>query len=59
MLELCGDKFPGGLGGAVAADPCLGVPLQFREGGCHRLPVGLADPVIAAYQSSQRDRLWR
>ncbi len=53
VLKLRSDEFPGGLGGAVAADPRLGIPLQFREGGCHRLPVGLADPVVAAHQRSQ------
>ena len=59
MLELGGDKRPGGLGGAVASDPGLSVPLQFSKGGCHRLAVGLADPVVAAYQRGQRNGLWR
>ena len=48
MLELCGDEFAGGFGGVVAADPRLGVPLQLRKGGGHRLPVGLSHPLIAA-----------
>jgi hypothetical protein len=53
VLELSGGEFSCSLGGAVASDPRLGVPLKFRQGGCHRLPVGLADPVVATYQRSQ------
>ena len=32
VLELGRDELPGGLGGVVAADPRLGVPLQLGEG---------------------------
>jgi hypothetical protein len=58
MLELGDDELTGGFGGIVAADPCLRVSLQLREGDGHGLPMSLANTVISAYQSGQRDGLW-
>ncbi len=54
MFKLRGDELAGGLGGVVAAETRLGVPLQLRKGDGHGLPVGLADTVIASDQSGQR-----
>jgi hypothetical protein len=48
MLELCRDEFAGGLGGVVAADPRLGVPLQLFEGGGDRVPMSFSHSLIAA-----------
>ncbi len=50
VLELCSDEFAGGLGGIVAADPRLGVPLQFVQRGCDGGAVSLPHPIVAADQ---------
>ena len=55
MLELRGDKLPGGFGGMVAADAGLRVPLQFVQSDIDGLAVGLAHAVIAADKRGQRD----
>ena len=59
MLELRGDELAGGFGGMVAADPGLRVPLQFVQSDVDGLAVRLADPVIAADKSGQRNGLRR
>jgi len=48
VLELGRYEPPGPLGGVVAADPRLRVPLQLGERGGHRLPVSQAHTLIAA-----------
>jgi len=48
VLELCGDEFARGLGGVVAADPRLGVPLQLGDGGCHCVPMGFSHSLVPA-----------
>ncbi len=55
MLELRGDELPGGLGGMVAADAGLRVPLQLVQGDVDGFAVRLPHPVIAADQRSQRN----
>jgi hypothetical protein len=55
MFELCGNKFAGGLGGIVAADPGLRIPLQLRERDGHGLPVGLTHTIVATNQRGKRD----
>jgi hypothetical protein len=49
MLELCGDEFAGRLGGVVASDPRLRVPLQLGESSGHCLPMGFSHSLIAAH----------
>jgi hypothetical protein len=58
MFKLRSDKLSGGLGGIVAAETRLCVPLQLRKSDGHGLPVGLADTVIASDQRGQRYRFW-
>src|ERR1700683_1718639 len=48
MLELCRDEFAGRLGGGVASDPRLRVPLQLGESSGHCLPMGFSHSLIAA-----------
>ncbi len=59
VLEFCDDELAGGLGGMIAADPRLRVPLQLAESGRDRHAVSLADPAVAANKSGQRNRLRR
>jgi hypothetical protein len=53
MLELCDYELACRFGGVIAADACLRVTLQLRQGNGHSLPVGFADTIIASYQSGQ------
>jgi hypothetical protein len=57
MFELRGNESAGSLGGIVAADPRLRVPLQLRECDCHCLPVSRANTVVASDKCGQRNRL--
>ena len=59
MLELGRDKLPGRLGGMIAADAGLRVPLQLIQGDIDGLAVRLAHAVIAADKRGQRDGLGR
>ncbi len=53
MLELGSDELACILGGMIAADPCLGIPLQLvqssRDGGA----VSLAHTVVASYKCGE------
>ncbi len=53
VLELGRDKPPGLFGRVVAANPRVGVSLQFGERGSHRLPVSQAHAIIPAHKSGQ------
>ena len=59
VLEFCDDELAGGLGGTIATDPRLRVPLQLAESGRDRHAVSLADPAVAANKRGQRNRLRR
>src|ERR1035441_4181933 len=57
MLELRGNEFARRLGGIVAADPRLRIPLQLRESDGHCLPVSRTNAVIASDKCGQGNRL--
>ena len=53
VLEFCDDELAGGLGGMIATEPRLRVPLQLAESGRDRHAVSLADPAVAANKRGQ------
>ena len=57
MLELCSDELAASLGGIVAADPCLRVPLQLVQSSCYGGSMGFPHAIVSAYQSGERHRL--
>ena len=59
VLEFCDDELAGGLGGMIATDPRLRVPLQLAESGRDRHAVSFADPAVAAHKSRQGNGLRR
>ena len=59
VLEFCGDELAGGLGGMIATDPRLRIPLQLAKSSRDCLAVCLADPAVTADERGQRNRLRR
>jgi hypothetical protein len=59
MLELRNNESACRLGGIVASDPRLRVPLQLRESNGHGFPVSRSNMVIASDKCGQRNRFRR
>ena len=57
VLELGNNELPGRLSRIVAADPRLGIPLQFRKRIGYGGPVRFPHPIISTHKRRQRDRL--
>ena len=59
MFELRRDEPARSLCRVVAADTGLGIPLQLRERGGYRFPVGLHHPFVPSYKCGEGDGLRR